>query len=273
MFYCKKCGKELHDGAKFCNRCGAAVVAARSEEKPIMEERIHTEREKTYVGKIHKCPNCGEVLTSFVSTCPLCGVEFRDADSSSAMRDFSEKYERAGSVASKIALVRSFPVPNTKEDIIEFMILACTNFDAEYYATHLGVEDPSDAWLAKIEQCYKKASIVFPDEPEFARIANMYNGIHVKIERAKNSKGEPAAIAAETKSATSTAKTVASTAASEPSYRAGAMFFVCLFFGYFGVHKFMEGKNGIGVVYLLTMGLFGFGWFIDCIAYLGKMIK
>lgn len=42
-------------------------------------------------------------------------------------------------------------------------------------------------------------------------------------------------------------------------------FLLCLFFGCFGVHKFYVGKIGMGIVYLLTMGLFGFGWFIDLI--------
>ena len=47
-------------------------------------------------------------------------------------------------------------------------------------------------------------------------------------------------------------------------------FLLCLFFGYLGVHKFYEGKAGMGILYLLTFGLFGFGWLIDCIIILTK---
>lgn len=47
-------------------------------------------------------------------------------------------------------------------------------------------------------------------------------------------------------------------------------FFLCLFLGYFGAHKFYEGKAGMGILYLLTAGLFGFGWAIDCIVLLFK---
>ena len=47
-------------------------------------------------------------------------------------------------------------------------------------------------------------------------------------------------------------------------------FFLCFFFGAFGAHKFYEGKTGMGVLYFFTMGLFGFGWLIDTIKYLGK---
>ena len=47
-------------------------------------------------------------------------------------------------------------------------------------------------------------------------------------------------------------------------------FLLCLFLGYLGAHKFYEGRIGLGIVYLLTMGLFGIGWFVDCIALLFK---
>ena len=47
-------------------------------------------------------------------------------------------------------------------------------------------------------------------------------------------------------------------------------FFLCFFLGLFGAHKFYEGKTGMGILYLFTVGLFGFGWFIDTIAILFK---
>lgn len=45
-------------------------------------------------------------------------------------------------------------------------------------------------------------------------------------------------------------------------------FFLCLFLGWMGAHKFYEGKIGTGILYLLTVGLFGIGWFIDTIVLL-----
>lgn len=47
-------------------------------------------------------------------------------------------------------------------------------------------------------------------------------------------------------------------------------FFLCLFLGVFGIHKFYEGKAGMGILYLFTGGLCGIGWFIDLIIILCK---
>ncbi|MGN0585800.1 MAG: TM2 domain-containing protein, partial [Oscillospiraceae bacterium] len=47
-------------------------------------------------------------------------------------------------------------------------------------------------------------------------------------------------------------------------------FFLCLFFGELGVHKFYEGKVGMGFLYMFTLGLFGIGWFVDLIVLLCK---
>lgn len=45
---------------------------------------------------------------------------------------------------------------------------------------------------------------------------------------------------------------------------------LCIFLGFFGVHKFYEGKIGIGILYIFTMGLFGIGWIIDIIILVTK---
>lgn len=47
-------------------------------------------------------------------------------------------------------------------------------------------------------------------------------------------------------------------------------FLLCFFLGFLGAHKFYEGKTGMGIVYIFTVGLFGIGWLVDCISLLLK---
>lgn len=50
-------------------------------------------------------------------------------------------------------------------------------------------------------------------------------------------------------------------------------FLLCLFFGYIGVHKFYEKNVKMGILYLFTGGLFGFGWIIDTIRLLVALLS
>ena len=47
-------------------------------------------------------------------------------------------------------------------------------------------------------------------------------------------------------------------------------FFLCLFFGVLGAHKFYEERILLGIVYICTGGLFGIGIIIDLIVLLFK---
>lgn len=53
----------------------------------------------------------------------------------------------------------------------------------------------------------------------------------------------------------------------------GAYFAITFFLGFLGVHKFIDGKTGLGILYLLTCGLFGIGWLIDSIKALLLLFK
>ena len=45
-------------------------------------------------------------------------------------------------------------------------------------------------------------------------------------------------------------------------------FFLCLFLGGLGIHRFYVGKIGTGILYILTWGLFGIGVIVDLIVIL-----
>lgn len=45
-------------------------------------------------------------------------------------------------------------------------------------------------------------------------------------------------------------------------------FLLCLLLGYLGAHYFYVGKIGMGILYLLTLGLVGIGWIVDIVRIL-----
>lgn len=40
-------------------------------------------------------------------------------------------------------------------------------------------------------------------------------------------------------------------------------FLLCFFLGFLGIHRFYLGYPALGVLYMLTLGLFGIGWLVD----------
>lgn len=172
MSFCTNCGKKIDSGAKFCSECGATVNDINS----------HPQRKQVYDGEIHKCPNCGELLSAFSVICPACGYELRGGKASNSVREFAARLADIQSDTQKVILIQSFPIPNSKEDILEFMILAATCFDVGENLTGNGIKkDVSDAWLAKVEQSYQKAKLLFADDADFSKMQNVYDQTYHKI--------------------------------------------------------------------------------------------
>ena len=66
---CPSCKKEIRDGLKFCNKCGAKIESA----EPVSEK---TESESKVI-----CPNCGKELKPGQKFCNGCGTKIEATNS------------------------------------------------------------------------------------------------------------------------------------------------------------------------------------------------
>jgi len=90
-------------------------------------------------------------------------------------------------------VINSFVIPNTREDILEFMILAANSIDVSAL-DHMRNQGSSDglsrnlvanAWVSKFEQSYQKAKIAFGKSPEFNEIEELYTKKQREIHRGR----------------------------------------------------------------------------------------
>ena len=201
LAFCPHCGQPITDSAKFCANCG----------KTVDDNNSTSQIKNTYEGDIHKCPNCGEVLKSFELNCPACGYELRVARASSAVKEFALKleaiesrreYEKPRGLFAaaeaqqrvsktdeqKISLIKSFSIPNTKEDMLEFMILATLSMNMRTYdSTNTSVskseKEINAAWFSKVQQVYEKAKRSYSTDSIFAEIQTLYDSCNAEIKK------------------------------------------------------------------------------------------
>lgn len=148
-------------------------------------------------GDIKKCPACGAVLQSFTTKCPDCGFEFRNVEANCTIQhlfellneveanskedaegllgglgkfyadSFASSFGGTKDTRKKKAIIQNFPIPNTKEDILEFLTLAVP------LAKKPGIFDQDQTkremypvWKAKCEQIIMKAKFSMKDDPK-----------------------------------------------------------------------------------------------------------
>ncbi len=202
MAYCKNCGKEISASDKFCRYCGTSTSDSGTSD---------TRKNKCkYCGipldpfKI-KCPACGNTTGKSTSseatkklTSRLAEIDARTLpkaehdtsfiesifgkSKSKKEREHEEDEERLEAfqeekIKQKAEEITSFIVPNTKEDIIEFLILS--NSQAK-------ISDGKEkkAWSSKFNEVYSKAEILLQEDADFNRLKNEFQ----KDKKARNAK-------------------------------------------------------------------------------------
>ena len=119
-----------------------SILQRRKKEQTKAEEarqEIIDKKKKEAYGRV--CPNCGKQVNSMTLKCD-CGYEFTNTAVRSSVQILADKIEKITTEASRIRdeedrekkktkeivdVITIYPVPNTKEDIIEFCAMAISN--------------------------------------------------------------------------------------------------------------------------------------------------
>lgn len=197
MAYCPNCGTKLVEGDVFCGNCGKRIEAAAASCEPVFsqaptEESESPTKETKPKSSITRCPACGEIVDKNAVICPSCGFGIRDvADGSIALlsqkldlieskrpqkRKKNENDTISATDERKISLIRSWPIPNSKDDLIEFAAMASGNCIAppKLGNDRIAAEDAlAEAWRSKFDQAYAKAEHLFGDSDEFALLIDL----------------------------------------------------------------------------------------------------
>lgn len=135
--------------------------------------------EKSKHGDVKKCPACGAYVSLVLAKCPDCGHEFAHVEANLTSTKLLKALEdidlqcSGDSNGSKVAITRkiqtiqNFPIPNTKDDLIEMLTMCQANF------TDSGSEpELQKAWKSKTEQVIAKTQIALKGDKDAEFLIN-----------------------------------------------------------------------------------------------------
>ncbi len=133
-------------------------------------------KQKEKFGNIKTCPACGSFIKAMELTCADCGHEFTNTQANSTLLKLLEQIEKInnqeittpqilkgalGEQAKKnqidqeknklkSELIENFPIPNTREDILEFLAYSLSKGKDNSYMSYFGDGySTSGAWRKK----------------------------------------------------------------------------------------------------------------------------
>ena len=143
-------------------------------------------------GEVRKCPACGAIVEAFTAFCPSCGHQFSNVAANSSIQRLFDmlnqvESESNGSVWAELglggdkdlrrrkAIIQNFPIPTTKEDILEFLSLAVPLArKVSIWSDDVQAREMYPTWRAKCEQIIMKAKFSMKDDKETLAMIKEY---------------------------------------------------------------------------------------------------
>lgn len=166
------------------------------------EKKETSSKQTTKLGEIKKCPACGSPTKAFETICKDCGHEFKEVAALSSKQRLYEDLNNAEreekqaplSVMEKLqgpqavnlrinqrkaSIIASFPLPNTKEDILEFFNWSIHESNKE--ETMLDDGFIKKAWKAKSNELASKIKLELHNDPHAKLLLAEYEKNKKKI--------------------------------------------------------------------------------------------
>ena len=153
-------------------------------------------------GNVLTCPSCGAQVVGGSALCPECGYAFSNVGANSSYEKLSAKLEAievayrdkvsssipihrvSNKVKEKANVIRMFPVPNTRADLLEFLASMSAQISSMKQNQSMQVFEEQTmrkAYEAKYEECVNKARISFANDPDFAPYLQKKSGFFSKL--------------------------------------------------------------------------------------------
>lgn len=116
---------------------------------------------------IRICPNCGKRIPASKPVCPGCGWEIdTEADCQSAVYRLSQELKNRSllNFQTEYNVIRSFPIPRAKNDLLELTIYFKTRCLSDFKDE---IWDEEDACVQKYKECILKAKQYYSNDADF----------------------------------------------------------------------------------------------------------
>ena len=145
----------------------------------IFKQQTKSSKEK--VGNIKTCPACGSAVKTMTMACEDCGHEFNNVGANKSISELLNRINTLKKGAQeedydfekrKADQINNTPIPNSREDLLEFLTVCISQADVSW--TSRGMGYVVSAWESKGSEALLKAKILFREDLKSMTLIEAY---------------------------------------------------------------------------------------------------